>query len=117
MRANARFALVFALMAVSLLGNQPAEATTGADLKGWCSGYPNSDRPNKCRAYVGAILDLLEKGYVFEGATACVPEEEPIDGIVLTVMHWFDSHADQESERLGVIVANALSKLYPCPAR
>ena len=60
MRTIARSALVFALIcvAVSFLSNRTAEAATGVDLKDWCSGYPNSDRPNTCAAYVDAALDL-----------------------------------------------------------
>lgn len=117
MRSIGRVALVFALVYVAdnFLSNRPAEAVTGVDLEDWCSGYPDSSRPNTCAAYVDWVLELYAKGYEYGVATPCVPEEEPIIVIVPIVLDWLRSHPDQEGERLGFIFASALSKRYPCP--
>ena len=87
---------------------------TGQDFYDNCAGYPDAPRPRLCEAYVQMGLELLAKGYTFQGEVACVPDDVEASVVATHVVKELEQDSESRAQRLGVAFVRALRPHFPC---
>ena len=91
----------------------------GASLKKRCETFqlfmPSSGLG--CRAYVGAIVDVLADGNSINGYRGCPPANEKREKILAALKSWFQENDELGERRASAVTAQALSEIYPCEAQ
>lgn len=102
-------------VALALALGTPAKAsfTTGDELKSWCG-----EKSPACPAYIrGAVDDLLFRQAAHRGKKhMCLPEVTEVSQLVEVVSQYLEAYPGVGHWSAAILVHNALSEKYPCPA-
>jgi hypothetical protein len=105
---------MIAAVLVSLVVSGPAWGKPGNDVYTHCrSGDNFSD--GICMGYIQGVADALngpERG--MRGRHFCIPEQATYGQIKAVVIKWFEANPQLLHYAAFGLVANALSKAFPC---
>ncbi len=98
---------------IALLCTLPAQAETGRDLKGRCTGMTGMVNASECKSSVGGAVNALK-----DNAAYCVPKDLS-NKDALTMVQAYLNKAPAEVLLLGAhdTIAKAVADAYPCPAK
>ena len=118
--------LVFAILVFILTLSAPntnAFASTGSDLKDWCSKY--SDPPNPDLSFSetwsvgrceGFIKGVIWKVQTWESPPFCIPASATTGQLIEVVKRRLDDHSEELQVDAPKTVINTFTSAYPCPS-
>jgi hypothetical protein len=108
-----RLPLAFAAAsALVLLCALPAQAESGGDLKGRCTGMTGMVNAAECKASVGGAVNALK-----DNAAYCVPKDMSNQDALAMVQKYLVAHREVWSLGAHDAIAKAVADAYPCPAK
>ena len=93
-----------------------AAFTSGNDLLGFCTSTEASE-VGVCVGYVAGVVGSLEAGSIVAGRQACIPNAVAAEVPADVAISYIRTNVAYRHLSAAVLVATALSRAYPCPAR
>ncbi|HWD25795.1 MAG TPA: Rap1a/Tai family immunity protein [Rhizomicrobium sp.] len=96
----------------TLLLALPAQAESGGDLKGRCTGMTGMVNATECKASVGGAVSALKDDPAY-----CVPKDLGNKDALAVVQKYLPAHQEVWSLGAHEAIAKAIADAYPCPAK
>ncbi len=92
------------------------QITDGHSLKDRCATFQltTPSAGLACRAYIGAVADIMADGIVVSGKQACPPHALRREDLVKVTRDWLKARQDLLIRRAYQLIAQALSETFPC---
>lgn len=121
-RARWRVVVILAASAWWWVSPAVADHPIGADgnlLLGWCKrmpgGLPNERVSERCEAYILGVVDAHGDRSTIYGFRNCLPHSATIRQLRDIVEKWLQDHPEKLHLTAHGLVAEALSRDFPCP--
>lgn len=113
--AKTAIAILVLLSALAVAKTATADFQGGEQLYQLCT-KPNDVRANSfCLGYVAGIADVLGTGDgEVSGWRACLPPEATQGEVAEIAVQWLKEHPENRAFGASDLVAQALSRTYPC---
>jgi Rap1a immunity proteins len=115
-----RVAIFAVAMSVAMAEQGFCSSITGSQLLKWCSptGQVSAQQTydlGLCEGYIFAISDASECGFAVDGYSFQPPQGGTLDQFVKVSVKWLQDHPEKLHFAAEGLVAQALSKAFPCP--